>query len=85
MKPKDDHATFSCLTPFRSSSYAGRHMEPDWTGKWGTCEVNDKGVLREDVSHLIMLLITLMLLIYLAHKLQNGWRIHLAAVLCLWQ
>jgi len=61
------------------------HMESDWTGKWGTFEVNDNGVLKEGGFYLIMLLITLTLLIYLAHKLQSGWRIHPAAVLCLWQ
>lgn len=60
-------------------------MESDWTGKWGTAEVNDNGFLKGGGFHLIMLLITLTLLIYLAYKLQNGWRIHLAAVLCLWQ
>lgn len=60
-------------------------MESDWTDKWGTFEVNDNGLLKEGGFHLVMLLITLALLIYLAHKLQNGWRIHPAAGLCLWQ
>ena len=84
MRPKHDHAIFSCLIPFRSSSYAGEHMESDWTGKWGTFEVSNR-VLKKGGFHLIMLLMTVTLLIYLAHKLQNGWRIHPAAVLCLWQ
>lgn len=60
-------------------------MESDWTGKWGTFEVNDNAILKEGGFHLIMLFITLTLVIYLAPKLQNGWRIHPAAVLCLWQ
>lgn len=50
-------------------------MESDSTGKWETFEVNDNEVLKKGGFHLIMLLIALTLLIYLAHKLQNGWMI----------
>lgn len=59
-------------------------MESDWEGKGGTFEVNDNGVL-ERVGFHQNVVIPLTLLIYLAHKLQNGWKFHPAAVLCLWQ
>lgn len=84
MKPNCGHAIFSCLIPFSSSSYAGEHMESDWEGKGGTFEVNDNGVL-ERVGFHHNVVIPLTLLIYLAHKLQNGWKFHPASVLCLWQ
>lgn len=40
-------------------------------------------VLKKDGFNLIMLLITLTLIMYLAHKLQNRWKVHPAAVVML--